>query len=180
MIRTCLYFATLATLPMAAFAEMTLTSPTMVQGGVLPADQVMDGFGCKGANLSPGLAWDSAPEGTKSFILTAYDPDAPTGSGWWHWTVVNIPVAILSLEEAASSAGLPAGAVQGRTDYGTTGFGGACPPQGNAPHRYVFSIYAMPEAALPLDENASGALVGFYATNMALDHASLTVTYGRD
>lgn len=180
MIRTCIYAAALATIPMAALAEMTLTSPTLVEGGILPADQVMNGFGCTGANLSPALAWDGAPDGTKSFILTAYDPDAPTGSGWWHWTVVNIPVMITSLPEGASSAGLPDEAVQGRTDFGSAGFGGACPPEGNPPHHYIFSVYAMPEATLLLDENASGALVGFYANGMALDHASLTVIYGRN
>lgn len=162
-----------------ALAEMTLTSPDFADGGTLPAAQVLNGFGCSGANVSPALEWSGAPEGTKSFLLTAYDPDAPTGSGWWHWTVANIPAEVTSLAAGASPAGLPQGAVEGRTDFGAPGFGGACPPEGAAPHRYVFTIYAMPEATLPLDGEASGAMFGFYAQGMALDHAELTATFGR-
>lgn len=169
----------LATLASPATAEMTLTSPDFVDGATLPAAQVFDAMGCTGGNTSPALEWSGAPEGTKSFLLTAYDPDAPTGSGWWHWTVANIPEDVTSFAAGASPAGLPAGAVEGRTDFGRTGFGGACPPEGAAPHHYVFTIYAMPEAALPLDGNASGAMFGFYANALALDHATLTATFGR-
>ena len=179
MIRPVFLCFAFACAPNLALAQMRLTSSDLVDGGTLPADQVFNGFGCSGANLSPALAWSGAPEGTKSFILTAYDPDAPTGSGWWHWTVANIPAGVTALAEGASPAAMPAGAVEGRTDFGTPGFGGACPPEGAAPHRYVFTVFAMPEAALPLDANASGAMVGFYATAMALDKALLTVTYGR-
>lgn len=162
-----------------ALAEMTLTSADFTDGGTLPDAQVLNGFGCSGPNTSPALAWSGAPEGTKSFLLTAYDPDAPTGSGWWHWTVANIPADVTGLAAGASPANLPAGAVEGRTDFGAPGFGGACPPEGGAPHHYVFTLYAMPEAALPLDANASGAMFGFYAQGMALEHAVLTATYGR-
>jgi Raf kinase inhibitor-like YbhB/YbcL family protein len=158
---------------------MVLTSPDMVDGGTLPADHVFNGFGCTGPNLSPALEWSGAPEGTGSFILTLYDPDAPTGSGWWHWTVVNIPAKVGSLPEGASPDGLPPGSAEGRTDFGMPGFGGACPPKGAPPHRYVFTLFAMPEETLPLDANSSGALVGFYANATALEKASLTVTYGR-
>lgn len=162
-----------------ALAELVLTSSDFTDGGTLPEAQVLNGFGCSGANTSPALAWSGAPEGTKSFVLTAYDPDAPTGSGWWHWTVANIPVEVTGLPAGASSAALPKGAVEGRTDFGTPGFGGACPPDGAPPHRYVFTLYAIPEATLPLDANASGAMVGFYANAMALESATLTATYGR-
>jgi len=161
----------------AALAELTLTSPAMTDGGTLPDAQVFNSFGCTGGNRSPALAWSGAPEGTKSYILTMFDPDAPTGSGWWHWTVVNIPADTTDLAEGASPAALPAGAVEGRTDFGAPGYGGACPPAGAAPHRYVFSLYAMPDT-VPLDSGASGAMVGFYAGG-ALASATLTVTYGR-
>lgn len=165
--------------PLPGFAEMTLTSPDFVDGGTLPEMQVLNGFGCTGGNLSPALVWSGLPEGTKSLILTVYDPDAPTGSGWWHWTVFNIPADVPSLPAGASPANLPAGAVEGRTDFGVPGFGGACPPEGGAAHPYVFTLYAIPEAALPLDANASGAMVGFYANAMALEKATLTATYAR-
>lgn len=162
-----------------ALAEMKLISPDFTDGGALPDAQVLNGFGCSGPNISPELAWSGVPEGTKSFVVTAYDPDAPTGSGWWHWTVANIPADVTGLAAGASPSGLPAGAVEGRTDFGSPGFGGACPPEGDAPHRYVFTVYAMPEASLPLDGNASGAMFGFYARSMALEEAVLTATYGR-
>lgn len=162
-----------------ALAEMTLTPPDFLNGGTLPEAQVLNGFGCAGANTSPALVWSGAPEGAKSFLLTVYDPDAPTGSGRWHWAVANIPADVTGLAAGASPAGLPEGAVEGRTDFGAPGFGGACPPEGAAPHRYVFTLYAMPEAALPLDGNASGAMFGFYALGLALEHVVLTATYGR-
>ncbi len=162
-----------------ALAELTLTSPDFADGATLPAAQVFNAMGCTGGNTSPALEWSGAPEGTKSFLLTAFDADAPTGSGWWHWTVANIPAEVTSLAAGASPAELPQGAVEGRTDFGAPGFGGACPPEGAAPHHYVFTIYAMPEASLPLDANASGAMFGFYAKGMALDHAELTATFGR-
>lgn len=162
-----------------ALAEMTLTSPDFAEGAALPDAQVFSGFGCSGGNTSPALDWSGAPEGTKSFVLTVFDPDAPTGSGWWHWTVANIPADVTGLPAGASPDGLPEGAVEGRTDFGAPGFGGACPPAGAAAHRYVFTLYAMPEASLPLDANASGAMFGFFANSMALDKAVLTATYGR-
>jgi Raf kinase inhibitor-like YbhB/YbcL family protein len=162
-----------------ALAEMTLTSPDFADGATLPAAQVFNAMGCTGGNTAPALDWSGAPEGTKSFLLTVFDPDAPTGSGWWHWTVANIPADVTGLPAGVTGATLPAGAVEGRTDFGAPGFGGACPPEGAAPHHYVFTLYAMPEATLPLDGNASGAMFGFYANAMALEHATLTATFGR-
>ncbi|MFN4201563.1 MAG: YbhB/YbcL family Raf kinase inhibitor-like protein [Tabrizicola sp.] len=169
----------LALLAAPAQAELVLTSPDFVEGATLPEAQVLNGFGCSGANLSPALSWSGAPEGTKSYVLTLFDPDAPTGSGWWHWTVANIPADSTALAAGASSGGLPAGAVEGRTDFGAPGYGGACPPEGAGVHHYVFTLYAMPEAALPVDAGTSGAMVGYLANAMALEQARLTVTYGR-
>ena len=172
--------ALLAASAVSASAEMRLTSPDMTEGGTLAPAQVFNGFGCAGGNLSPALEWTGAPEGTKSFVLTAYDPDAPTGSGWWHWTVFNIPADATGLPGgAAVGAGLPDGAVEGRTDFGAPGFGGACPPPGAAPHHYIFTLFALKEAALPLDGGASGAMVGFMARANAIETATLTATYGR-
>ena len=162
-----------------ALAEMTLTSPDFADGGTLPTAQVFNAMGCTGGNASPALEWSGAPDGTQSFMLTVFDPDAPTGSGWWHWTVANIPADVTKLPADVTAATLPAGAVEGRTDFGAPGFGGACPPEGAEPHPYVFTLYAMPEAMLPLDGNASGAMFGYYANAMALEHATLTATFGR-
>jgi hypothetical protein len=167
-------------LPAAAQAGMSLTSSTLTEGGQLTKTQEFNGFGCSGANVSPALAWSGAPEGTGSFVVTAYDPDAPTGSGFWHWTLVNLPAGTTALPEGAGKPGaaLPGQALQGRNDYSQNAFGGACPPEGRT-HRYIFTVYAMPQEALPLDESVSGAVVGFYVQNTALGSASLTVTYGR-
>jgi len=113
-------------------AGFTLMSPTIKPGSTLTDAQVFKGFGCEGKNISPALKWSGAPAGTKSYAVTVYDPDAPTGSGWWHWVVYNIPATATELPEGAGAPDgkgpLPAGAVQGRTDFGSAGFGGACPP----------------------------------------------------
>ena len=164
----------------AAYAEMTLTSADISEGGTLDAEQVMNAFGCEGGNLAPSLSWSGAPEGMQSFVVTAYDPDAPTGSGLWHWSVFNIPASVTELPEGAGTdaAPLPKGAITARNDLSQNGFAGACPPEGQT-HRYVFTVHAMPQEALPLDETASSALVGFFATTSALDKATITATYGR-
>ncbi len=156
-----------------------LTSKNFKEGDRLPEAQVFNGMGYTGGNVSPQLAWDGAPEGTKSFVVTLYDPDAPTGSGWWHWVIINIPASVKELPEGAGSgAGLPAGALQTRTDYGAPGFGGAAPPPGK-PHRYIFTVHALKVERLDLDEQASAALVG-YMTNMnSLGKATLMATYGK-
>lgn len=159
-----------------------VTSTSMRDGGMLTQAQVFSGFGCQGQNISPQIAWRNPPVGTKSFAVTFYDPDAPTGSGWWHWTVFNIPATENSLLQGAGVAGskqLPAGAVQGRTDYGAAGFGGACPPAGRKPHRYQLTVWALNTEQLPLDEQASGAMVGFMLNAHAIGQAHLTARYGR-
>jgi Raf kinase inhibitor-like YbhB/YbcL family protein len=160
---------------------LELKSADIADGGTLKIEQVADTFGCKGGNVSPGVAWTGAPEGTKSFVVSLYDPDAPTGSGWWHWTVFDIPASVDSLPEGAGGAdgkGLPKGAIQGRTDFGNSAFGGACPPAGPT-HRYVLTLTALKIKSLGLDSNASGALVGFLAKANALASASITATYGQ-
>lgn len=117
----------------AAHAEMTLTSQAMPDGSVLGQAQVFSGFGCTGGNQSPDLAWTGAPAGTKAFAVMLYDPDAPTGSGWWHWVAFNLPGDTTALAAGASGSAMPAGTIEARSDYGTPGFGGACPPPGDAP-----------------------------------------------
>ena len=126
----------------------TVTSNSFKDGDYLPKDFILSadfGFGCAGGNKSPHLKWSGAPAGTKSFAVTCYDPDAPTGSGFWHWLMVNIPPNVTELEAGAGSAGgkMPAGALQTRTDFGAPGYGGPCPPEGDHPHRYLFTVFAV-------------------------------------
>jgi len=166
----------------AAASGLTLTSGEFADGDYMANEQVFAGFGCEGKNVSPSLSWSGAPAGTKTFALTVYDPDAPTGSGWWHWVVVNIPPSTTSLPKGAGTAEgamLPQGALQVRTDFGAPGYGGPCPPQGDHPHRYVFTIHAVDLDALDVDANASPALVGFYLHFHTLAKASLMGLYRR-
>lgn len=117
-----------------AAGSFQLTSTDVKDGRFAPA-QIFSGFGCTGGNVSPQLSWRGAPAGTKSFVVTVYDPDAPTGSGFWHWLVINLPASVTSLSTGASrTAALPAGALETRTDFGPPGYGGPCPPAGDPPH----------------------------------------------
>ncbi len=164
----------------AAHAEMKVTSKDLTPGKPMADEQVFNSFGCTGKNISPELAWSGAPEGTKSYAIMAYDPDAPTGSGWWHWSVFNIPASVSEIAAGASGdKKLPEGAVEGRTDFGTSGYGGACPPAGDAPHRYQFTVYALSVDKLPVPETAPAAMVGFYVRAKMLGKATIEVTYGR-
>jgi len=150
-------------------------------GGQLTIDQVYSGFGCTGKNISPQLKWMNAPKNTKSFAITVYDPDAPTGSGWWHWVTFNIPSDTAGLVTNAGNPQMnlaPKGSVQSMTDYGKPGFGGACPPQGDKPHRYIVTVFALDVPKLDLDEKANGALVGFMLNGHAIEKASLISYYG--
>ena len=151
-------------------------------GGQLTINEVYSGFGCTGKNISPQLQWMNAPKNTKSFALTVYDPDAPTGSGWWHWVVFNIPADTMGLATDAGNPQknlAPKGSVQSMTDYGKPGFGGACPPQGDKPHRYIFTVFALDVPKLDLDEKANAALAGFMLNGHAIEKASLISYYGR-
>lgn len=162
--------------------DFSLTSPTIEPGSFLSNDQVFNGFGCSGKNQSPALAWKGAPEGTKSFAITVYDPDAPTGSGWWHWVVYNIPANVTELAAGAgdlAGALMPDGAVQGRTDYGTHAFGGACPPEGDKAHRYIFTVYALETEKISLPKEASAAMIGYMIQASRIGQASFTAKYGR-
>lgn len=152
----------------------TLTSNGFSDGDTLPDAQVQ-----AKDNLSPHLAWSGAPEGTRSYAVTVFDPDAPTGSGFWHWTVANIPVDVTELPAGAGSlkGALPPGAVSGRTDFGEPGFGGAAPPPGHGPHRYVFTVFAVDQETLPVTENDTGAKYGFNLHFHTLAKASITATY---
>jgi Raf kinase inhibitor-like YbhB/YbcL family protein len=163
---------------------MTLTSPDIKDGGTIANQQVFKGFGCTGDNISPALSGSGAPANTKSFAVSIYDPDAPTGSGWWHWVVYNIPAGTTSLPKDAGdpSKGLmPKGAVQSRTDFGSTGYGGPCPPPGDKPHHYRITVFALDVDQLPnaKGDAASAALVGFDINFHTLAKATLTGLYGR-
>lgn len=166
----------------AMATDFSLSSPQIKPSATLTDAQVFNGFGCSGGNVSPALAWQGAPEGTKSFALTVYDPDAPTGSGWWHWVVYNIPADVSALPEGVGSGdftGLPAGASQGRTDFGSVGFGGACPPVGDKPHRYIFTVHALKTERLEIPEGATAALIGYMINANTLGSAGFTAYYGR-
>lgn len=167
----------------AQAAQFTLSSPSIKAGTRIPEENVFNGFGCKGGNVAPELQWKNAPTGTQSFAVTVYDPDAPTGSGWWHWLVVNIP---------ADKTGLPRGfgnikpgeqqtneGLHTRSDFGAPGWGGPCPPAGDKPHRYIFTVFALKVPKLDVPPDASGALVGFMINANKIGKASFTATYGR-
>ena len=167
---------------LAQAAGFTLSSPDIKPGAMLSNTYVFNAFGCSGENKSPALKWSGAPKDTKSYALTVYDPDAPTGSGWWHWVVYNIPADATELAAGAGTANstaLPKGATQGRTDFGTAAFGGACPPKGDKPHRYVFTVYALKTDKIDAPADASAALIGFMIHANQLAKASFTAKYGR-
>jgi Raf kinase inhibitor-like YbhB/YbcL family protein len=178
---TTLLVAAPAAQETGVMSKFTLTSTDFTEGDTLANTQVFNDFGCKGGNVSPALAWSGAPAGTQSFALLMHDPDAPTGSGWWHWVVYNIPPATGSLPAGAGDAKkglMPKGAVQGRTDYGSVGYGGPCPPPGK-PHHYNFRLYALKVPKLEVPEGASAALIAFNVRAQALGEAQLTGMYGR-
>jgi len=164
---------------------MKLTSDSFKDGDYLPAEHILSadyGFGCAGANKSPHLRWDEAPAGTKSFAVRCFDPDAPTGSGFWHWVVVNIPASVTELPLDAGNAAsgkLPAGALQVRTDFGKPGYGGPCPPAGDHPHRYLFMVHAVGVDKLQVTADTSAAVVGFQLHFATLAQASLMGLFKR-
>ena len=173
----------LAFLPSLAFADaFSVTSSDFKEGATWSSKQVYKGMGCTGENASPQLAWKGAPVGTKSFAVTVYDPDAPTGSGWWHWVVYNLPATTMTLPTGAGDPAkklVPAPAMQARTDFGVPGFGGACPPPGDKPHSYVITVFALKVPKIDVPETASPAMIGFYLNANKLGTAKLTGKFGR-
>lgn len=158
----------------------TLSSPTIQNGDTLPMAQVYDQGGYGGQNISPALRWENAPDGTKSFAVSVYDPDAPTGSGFWHWYLINIPADVTELAENAGNPNqpsVPATARQMKNDIAENGFVGAFPPKGDKPHRYIFTVYALAVECLDLPDNATTAFAGFNVKGNAIAEASLTATY---
>jgi Raf kinase inhibitor-like YbhB/YbcL family protein len=171
-----LIFAALLASNSALAGSLTLTSTDIANDTLMTLAQEFQGFGCSGGNQSPQLSWSGAPQGTAAFAIMAYDPDAPTGSGWWHWQLVNIPKDVMSLPAGALA---PAGSQSMNNDYGGKGFGGACPPPKHGVHRYQFTVYALSEK-LELPENASGALTGYMVKAHSLGSSTIEALYRRD
>ena len=159
-----------------------LTSASLADGATLGDVHVFNSFGCSGGNQSPALSWSGAPEGTRSYAILMYDPDAPTGSGFWHWLVCNLPPTTTGLAAgagAASGKALPADSAQGRTDFGSPGYGGPCPPPGSGNHRYYFRVHALKVDKLELPAAATAALVGFNINANTLATAQIVGIFGR-
>lgn len=173
----------LSAVAVPTYAEnFKLSSPEIKANSSIPKSFEFNGFGCAGLNKSPALKWSGAPKGAKSFAVTVYDPDAPTGSGWWHWMVINIPAQVNELVAGAgdlNSTTLPSGAVQNRIDYGVAAWGGTCPPKGDKPHHYIFTVYALKTDKLEVPADATAALTGYMIHANALGKASFTARYGR-
>jgi Raf kinase inhibitor-like YbhB/YbcL family protein len=160
--------------------DLTSPDPEVKNGRPMPKAQEYKGFGCNGDNLSPALEWKNPPAGTRSFAVTVFDPDAPTGSGFWHWVVYNIPATTTTLPAGAVvKEPLPVGAKQGRNDFGERNFSGACPPSGDKPHHYIFTVHALKVDQITVPEDASAALVGFNIISNRIGLAKLTATYSR-
>lgn len=160
----------------------SITSPQLKDGARLAEAQAFSLYGCHGANLSPALQWQAPPAGTKSFAVTLFDLDVPGGGEWWHWIIFNIPAHVSGLVEGAGSPQAhlaPPEAIQIRNDFGKPGYGGPCPPPGDPPHRYEFSVYALNTDTLPLNEQSPAATVSYYLQQHALARAVLRVTYSR-
>jgi Raf kinase inhibitor-like YbhB/YbcL family protein len=159
-----------------------LSSPDIRPNATIAMEQVFNGFGCQGQNISPALAWSRAPQDAKSFALLCHDPDAPTGgAGWWHWLVVNIPASATHLDKDAGNADgtkLPAGAAHVNTDFGGPGWGGPCPPVGDKPHRYIFTLYALKTERLDVS-GGSASLAGYMVNGNAIAKATLIGKFGR-
>lgn len=163
-------------------AEFSIKSSDLKHGQTMSEKHVFNGFGCSGKNISPQISWKNAPAGTKSFAFTVYDPDIQTGSGWWLWMVVNIPANYTKLPSNfghTNKAKLQDGITQVRNDFGNFDFGGACPPKGDKPHRYVFTIYALNTDKIDLQEGATAAFAGFMIHQSMIGEASFEAYYGR-
>lgn len=151
-------------------ASFSVTSADVTDGAALKDDQV-----AALGNTSPQLSWSGAPEGTQSYVVTCFDPDAPTPSGFWHWVLVDVPADVTSLDTGAASGTLPGEAFHVRNDGGESGFMGAAPPEGDQPHRYFFVVHAVGEPSLGVDADASPAVVSF---NLAFKTVGRAIVHG--
>jgi len=161
---------------------LTVTSDDMVHGAPVPNEHLADQMGMTGDNLSPHVRWADAPPETRSFAVTCFDPDAPTGSGFWHWVVFDIPASVTELPRGAGSGsmeGLPEGAKHARNDTGAPGYFGPAPPPGHGDHRYVFTVHALSVPKLGPDESATPAFVGFNLTFNTVARGVLVPVFGR-
>ncbi len=166
----------------ARAARIFVSSTAFKNGGKISQKYVFSGFGCTGKNVSPQIRWGRLPHGTKSVAVTIYDPNAPTGSGWWHWVVYNIPPTVHELPEGVgtkSGALLPKGALQGVTDFGSPGYGGPCPPKGDKPHHYIVTVYALKTDKLDVGPGASPAQIGYFIHFATVAKGRLIGRYGR-
>jgi Raf kinase inhibitor-like YbhB/YbcL family protein len=184
-VMSCLLLIVPLTMPgpvgSAPMAKLTVRSSTFTAGGTLPMSTVFNNFGCTGGNRSPHLAWSGAPSGTVSYALIMHDPDAPTGTGWYHWVLFNIPANVHELKEGAGAKGssdLPAGAVLGLTDFGFSMYGGPCPPAGDKPHHYNVTVYAL-SSKIDGDATTTGAALRFLMRGSTLATGTITGLYGR-
>ncbi len=175
--------ALLSSAPASNAQTFQIQSPDIAAGQAIAQRFAFKGFGCTGQNLSPALTWSNPPPGTKGFAVMVHDADAVTGgAGFWHWAIVNLPAGTSGLARGAGTAdgqALPATARQIATDFGTPGWGGPCPPAGDKPHRYTFTVYALKADKLELPPNATASLSGFMVNANAIGKASFTSTYGR-
>jgi Raf kinase inhibitor-like YbhB/YbcL family protein len=173
---------TLAAADASGAQAFEVKSPDIAEGQKIDMKHVYNAFGCTGGNLSPELTWSDPPPGTKSFAVLAHDPDAPTGgAGFWHWLLVDIPPDVRGLKQGAGDAsgkGLPPGAHHLETDFGEKAYGGPCPPPG-APHRYVFTVYALKIDKLGDAAKGRTAIAGFTINANTLAKASITGLFGR-
>jgi Raf kinase inhibitor-like YbhB/YbcL family protein len=159
--------------------SLTVTSDTLTDGAEMPREQVHDSAG--GGNVSPQLSWSGGPAGTAGYAVTLYDPDAPTVSGFWHWQLTGLPASVTSLPAGAGAAGALGdrlkGVLSGGNDFGSREYGGAAPPAGDGPHRYIFAVSALDTDALGIDESAGLAVTSFMIEAHTIARGLLTVTY---
>jgi len=161
--------------------RFSMTSPQITEGARIADEQVFN-IGCHGGNMSPALQWRNPPEETRSFAVTVLDLDVPSGGDWWHWIIINIPASVTGLVKGAGNPQAhlaPSGTVQLRNDFGKSGYGGPCPPSGDKPHRYEFTVYALNIAKLPLDESTPAITAAYSLREHMLDKVSLMATYSR-